>query len=484
MIEKLNYKNYFENKKITKQGFGILGRGVGVVKFLLKNNAQVLVTDIKGESFFKDQILEIEEFIKENNISSEKIKYVFGRHEKEDFVNCDYVIQASGVPKENIYLKYAKENNIPVYQESSLFLKIIQDFNKEIKDEEKINVVTITGTRGKTTTTQLIYKILKDNLKDKNVYLGGNIQGISTIELLEKIQAKDIIVMETDSWLAQGFQDIKFAPKVSVFTNLMRDHMNYYKDDMGEYFKDKAQTFLYQGEGDILISNKSLEEYIDKYFTEEYKNIFKNSNSKKIFLSEKEVKGDEENYKSSLIGIHNRFNISFAICVAKEFSITEENIKNSLQNFNSVDGRLQFIKEENNIKYYNDTTATTGEATIAAINALKNEGNKIILITGGTDKELDIRDYVEKLILEKESGVIKEIIFLSDETTTGTKKVLEKMSEKNFSDYKLVKDLEEAVSLAKDLAQKGDTIIFSPGFASFGMFLNEYDRGNKFLKLI
>ncbi|MEI6352643.1 MAG: UDP-N-acetylmuramoyl-L-alanine--D-glutamate ligase [Candidatus Nomurabacteria bacterium] len=483
----INYKKYFDNKKITKQGFGILGRSLGVVKFLLKNNAELLVTDMKDESFFTDQILEIENFMKENNISKDKIKYVFGKHEKDDFLNCDYVIQASGVPKDNIYLKYSRENSIPVYQESSLFLKIVQDFNENLDEESKIKVVTVTGTRGKTTTTQLIYKILKDNLKDRNVYLGGNIQGISTIELLENVKEKDIIVMETDSWLAQGFKDIKFAPKVSIFTNLMRDHMNYYKDNMSDYFSDKAQTFLYQNQNDVLISDNNFQDCIEKYLNEEFKDIYKNSNSKKVFLSEDDIRNDEEIYKSLLIGIHNRLNISFSVRTAKEFNITDENIQKSVLEFNGVDGRLQFVKEENGMKYYNDTTATTGEATIAAINALKlqnSKNGKLILITGGTDKELEIENYTEKLISEKRSEFIKEIIFLLDDSTTGTKKVLEKMKESNFEEYKLAETLEKAVSLAKELSSDGDVILFSPGFASFGMFLNEYDRGEKFLKLI
>lgn len=492
----LDYKKYFENKKITKQGFGILGRGLGVVKFLLKNGAEVLVTDSKEEAVFKDQIFELENWMSENNISKNNLKFVLGEHRVEDFTNCDYVISASGVPKDNLYLAEAKNKNIPVYQESSLFLKIIEDYNENLEKDtstssvnkspiiNKIKIITITGTRGKTTTTQLIYKILKDNLQDREVYLGGNIQGISTIELLEKIKEKDIIVMEADSWLAQGFADIKFGPNIAVFTNLMRDHMNYYKGDMSDYFSDKAKTFLYQDKDSILIATEELKMYIEEFLKPEYKEIWNNSKSKKIFLTKEDIEKDKEEFESNLEGEHNRFNISLAVRVGFELDIDKDLIKNSILDFKGVTGRLEFVKEINGVKYYNDTTATTGEATVAALNAFKEKQNKLILITGGSDKELDIENYTNKLIEYKKSNKIKKIIFLSDETTTGTKKVLEKIGLLNFNDYILAKDLSEAVVIAKENAESSDIILFSPGFASFGMFLNEYDRGENFLKLI
>jgi UDP-N-acetylmuramoylalanine--D-glutamate ligase len=479
-----NYKAYFENKKITKQGFGVLGRGLGAVKFLLKNNAQVLVTDTKEESFFKDQILELKNWMLENNIGEENIKFVFGKHEMKDFINCDYVVQASGVPKDNVYLNHARENNIPVYQESSLFLNIVRDFNNNLEKENKIKIITITGTRGKTTTTNLIFSILSEFYKDREVYLGGNIQGISTIELLEKLKEKDIVVMESDSWISQGFENIKFSGDIAVFTNLMRDHMNYYKDDMSEYFTDKAQTFLYQNENSVLVAEDGLKICLEKYLKAEYRNIYNDSKNKKIFLNKEDIKKDEDIFESQLKGEHNRLNISLAVRVALELNIDLDSIKNSVKNFKGVSGRLELVKEENGVEYYNDTTATTGEATVAAINAFRNVNKKIILITGGTDKKLEIENYIEKLIKNKNEGKIKDIIFLSDETTTGTKKALEKMEEENFSDYIFAESLEKAVEIAKEKAGSGDIILFSPGFASFGMFLNEYDRGEKFLKLI
>ena len=480
----MNHQKYFQNKKITKQGFGVLGRSLGTVKFLLKNNVEVLITDTKPEENFIEQIAELKLWMTENKIPKDRVQFVFGEHRISDFQNCDLVISANGVPKDNLNLKSAKEKNIPVYQESSLFLKIIQDFNKDLSAENKIKIICITGTRGKTTTTHLIFKILKDFYNDRNVFLGGNVQGISTIELLEKIGKKDIVVMETDSWLVQGYEAINFAPDFTVFTNFMRDHMNYYKGNMKEYFTDKAQTFLYQKENSTLVATEDFKNYISEFLNQEYLNLYEKSKNKKIFLTKNDVENDKKIFKSPLQGEHNRFNISLAVKVAQELKIDENSIKKSVENFSGVSGRLEFVKEIDGVKFYNDTTATTPDATMVALNTLQENNDKIILICGGTDKELSIELFAERLIADRENNKIKQIILLKDATTSGTKKLLEKFEEKKFHKYEVAVNLNEAFLHAKQIAEIGDAVLFSPAFASFGMFKNEYHRGEMFLELI
>ena len=491
MNTKLEYKKYFESKKITKQGFGILGRGIGVVKFLLESGAQVLVTDTKPESDFLENIKEVTNFMLEKNISSSKVSYVFGEHRMQDFVECDYVVQASGVPKDNIYLKHARDNNVKVYQESSLFCEIIREYNKnifeEISKENKISIIGITGTRGKTTTTFLIKRIIEDyinhenrkNKLDRKVYFGGNVQGVATLENLKYIKSGDVIVMELDSWILQGFRDINYSPEIAVFTTFMADHMNYYKGDMQDYFMDKANIFLYQNLDDIFITTDKIESDIKKYLKiEEYENIKYN----KIFLSDKEICGIKNNFTSKLIGAHNDVNVALAISACKVFGVDDISIQKSLESFTGVAGRLEFLKELDGVKYYNDTTSTTPDSLIVALESFKNEN--IILICGGRDKELDMTLAAEKIINFKNENKIKQIILLSDDTTTGTKKLIELFSPLHFEDYLECENLEVAVQAARSAATSGDIILFSPGFASFGMFQNEYDRGDKFNKMV
>ncbi len=535
----LDYKKYFEGKRITKQGFGFLGRGANVVKFLLENGASVLVTDMKSEKDLEQSIKEVEDFIKENNIDKNKIICRLGEHKPEDFgrlenkdgkiIGCDYVIQASGVPKDNMYLKHSKDQGIKVYQESSLFVEIIRNYNnnlekenksKEDIEQNKIKIIGITGTRGKTTTTFLIKKMIEDFLNKENgeskdgggeaaakeervrrkVYFGGNVQGVATLENLKYIKEGDVIVMELDSWILQGFKDINYSPDLAVFTNIMADHMNYYKNDMREYFLDKANIFLYQKGDNVFITTEDLEKEIEKYLSPEDFQKYSNSKNIKNILSENKIQEINNNFRSNLLGYHNKINVALAITVAQKFGVDDESIQKSLDSFTGVAGRMEKIKTLNGVDYINDTCATTPDAAIAALTALMptlKNNSQIILITGGKSKELDVTNYVNNIIQLKVKNVIKKILLLSDSATTGTDILVQALNDKKFFDYELALNLEIAVNAARSAAEesaenkfnskdstKNNIILFTPAFASFGMFQNEYDRGEKFNQVV
>jgi len=482
-MQKEFYEKYFKGRRITKQGFGILGRGYGVVKFLIDAGADIVVTDMKPREYFTNQIDEIERYIRENKLNN-KIQWIFGEHRMQDFEkeNCDFVIQASGVPKNNIYLNNAKEFDIKVYQEGSLFCDIVRDFNNDKVESDKIKIIGITGTRGKTTTTFIIYEILKNYFGIDSVYLGGNVQGVATLELLKKVKQGDFVVMELDSWVLQGFADIKFSPNISVFTNFMPDHMNYYRNDMQDYFMDKAAIFLNQKSNsewsDALFTTTEMKNVIEKYLGKDLFDNFYSEESKKVFVTSNDIEQDKNDLQSKLVGEHNRVYISLAKRVSEYLKIDEDSIKNSIENFSGVAGRLENIKTIDEVSFINDTTATTGDAGMIALETFKDKN--IILITGGRDKELDMNNYVNKIIDFKNKNIIKKVILLSDDTTTGTKKLIDLFKEKSFVDYLEAVNLKEAVWAARSAAHQGDIVLFSPAFASFGMFENEYDRGEKF----
>ncbi len=468
-----DYKKYFEGKRVTKQGFGVLGRGFGVVKFLLECGAIVTVTDSKPRSEFIEQIYELEKlgYSEENG----KIKYVLGVHKDEDFMSCDFVIQASGVPKENYYLNLAKQNNVPVYQESSLFVKLVKENFNDVK------IIGVTGTRGKTTTTFLIYELLRKVKPSSTIHLGGNVQGVATLELIKEVREGDVVVMELDSWLLQGFGDIKYSPEIAVFTSFMPDHMNYYKGDMQEYFLDKANIFLYQNKNDVFVTTNMVQKDIEKYL----------GGASEPGLIDLVDLQDLRKFETHLLGEHNQVAINLTYRAAKHFNISDDEFINFVKSFRGVKGRLEFVKEYNGVKIYNDTCATTGDATVAGLNALYEEinksnldtNNKIILICGGRDKELDMTNFLNSLAnLQVQSKL--EIILLNDETTTGSQKLLESIKQQNLQEgikFRETKDLTEGLSQAISISKPGDKILFSPAFASFGMFKNEYDRGDKFM---
>ncbi|MFA4975694.1 MAG: Mur ligase family protein [Candidatus Paceibacterota bacterium] len=473
-----DYKKQFKGKRITIMGLGVLGRGLGYTKFLAECGADLIVTDLKPSTALRSSLKKLQNF--------KNVKYVLGKHRLEDFRGRDMIIKAAGVPLDSIYIKEARKNGIPVEMDVSLFAKCAPE----------VMLIGVTGTRGKSMVTTLVYEILKKNEKllKKKVYIGGNIRGVATLPLLKKTKESDILVCELDSWQLQGFGDAKISPDIAVFTSFMPDHMNYYgstsfdkaqdkslttsKKAMKRYFKDKVNIFKYQKENDVLIIRGGMKKFIKKGDTK----------GKIIIVSTKDV----ERYNFIVPGEHQKENLACAVEVAKQFNIPDAKIAQSIKNFKGLEGRLQYVKEIKGIKIYNDNNATTPEATIAGIEALsiyKTEKTQsspvlnkhratlcknIILICGGADKKLPLDSFVKVI-----NKYCKAVIMIPG---TGTDKLINNY-ELRITNEK-VKDLNEAVVAALGKASRGDIILFSPAFASFEQFNNEYERNDLFLKII
>jgi UDP-N-acetylmuramoylalanine--D-glutamate ligase len=450
----MNYKEYFKGKKVTMLGLGLLGRGLNDARFLAEGGADLIVTDLKTAEQLKPTLKKLAKF--------KNIKYVLGEHRLEDFKDRDFILKAAGIPLDSPYIIEARKNKIPIKMDASWLVELAPE----------ITVIGVTGTRGKSTTTHLIYHILKQTesnilLNKSKVYLGGNVKGLATLPYLKKIKKGDIVVMELDSWQLQGFGEVGISPHISVFTNLLSDHLNYYlkgsKDEVEaeqKYFIDKVQIYLNQKNDDYLICGEKIASRIGKI------------KSQKIITK----KGDiPKNWKVKMPGEHNLENVACAIKACEVYKIPLNIIKKGVESFTGVEGRLQFIREFKGIKIYNDTTATTPDATIMALRALGNKNKKIVLISGGADKNLDMSGLVKEM-----PKYCKEIILLSG---TGTEK-FKKDFEKQTKDIPVFDNLKEAVSQAVKYCKKGDILLFSPAFASFGMFKNEFDRGDKFVSLI
>ena len=453
---------YFKGKKITVMGLGLLGRGVGDVRFLAQEGAELIVTDLKTKEELIESLKELSlEKIGKDAFS--RITYVLGEHRLEDFKNRDFILKAAGVPLDSVYIAEARKNNIPVEMSSALFVALT-----------KATIIGITGTRGKSTVTHLIYEILKENYKNSSIkiFLGGNVRGVATLPFVRDAKKGDIAVLELDSWQLQGFGERKISPHISVFTNLMSDHVNYYKDDPEQYFKDKANIFLYQKQNDYLLTDKKVAHLITaKYFG-------------KLANQPIELAPDiiPHGWNVGLKGEHNRLNTAFALRVATIVGIDYEIIKKVVESFQGVPGRLELIALKRGVKFYNDTNATTPDATIAALRALgsskdlgQHSHQNIILIAGGADKKLDMTQLIQEIPL-----YVKTLILLPG---TGTARILSDIKKAGI-DFIEVKTLKEAYETAYRGAKTGDSILLSPAFASFGLFSNEYDRGDQFVALV
>jgi len=324
-------------------------------------------------------------------------------------------------------------------------------------------IIGITGTRGKTTVTNLIYEILKR--VGKRVFLGGNIRGVATLPLLKKVKSGDMVVLELDSWQLQGFGDTKISPQVAVFTNFMRDHMNYYRGDMDQYWSDKANIFKYQKHGGTLVLGKGVAKKIKQK---------KLKPRNKVLIAHRGIV--PKKWKVKILGVHNRENIALAMRACQALGIDEKAIKCGVENFTGVPGRLEFVCEVRGVKYYNDTTATTPDGNRAALAALSRKKRNIALIAGGNDKELIFDEMARNI-----NQTVKALALIKG---TATDKILKLLPPKKNYPMIVVTNMKDAVRFAQMHAKRGDTVLLSPGAASFGIFKNEYDRGDQFMKLV
>lgn len=453
-------ENEFKNKKVVIMGLGGYGDGSGIsaALFFAWAGARVLVTDMKKEEELKHQIKKLNKF--------ENIKYVFGRHRESDFQKADLIFQNPSVPDSSLYLKIARENNIPIINDWSLFLDKHDNF-----------LIGITGSKGKSTTTSLVYELIK---KKNKAILCGNI-GVSPLKYMKSIKKDDVVVAEFSSWLLRGLLPVKKCPNIAVITNLRSDHLDKYKS-LEDYHNDKKIIFKFQGLQDVIILNKDDKES-KKVATNIKSRIFwfskKHFSGKNgIFVKDKDIIFKTEGRKEKVAkvsdiqipGDHNLENILAGVCVAKIFGIKNSDIKKVLHQFKGIADRLELVREIKGVKYYNDTTATNPDGAVSALKAFKEKEKRIILIAGGVDKNLDYSEFAK--IIKKE---VKELILFPG---TATDKILNKIKIR----HQMALKMSDAVRLAESFARKGDIILLSPGAASFGLFKNEFDRGKQFVR--
>lgn len=447
------YKDFFKNKKITVMGLGLLGRGVGDVAFLAECGAELIVTDLKSALELKESLEKLKKY--------KNICFVLGEHRLEDFRKRDMVLKAAGVPFDSPYIAEAKKNNIPVEMSASLFARL-----------SPATIVGITGTRGKSTVTHLLHEILRAAHRGskKRVFLGGNVRGVATLPFLKSAKKGDIAVLELDSWQLQGFGESKLSPHVSVVTTFMADHLNYYRGDIQKYFEDKANIFEYHTKNDILVLGKDVEPIIQKRYKKLIKSTTLVANVSRI----------PRTWKIRIPGEHNRYNVSIAIEAARVLGVKKTVLQKAVESFKGVPGRLELVRICKGIRVYNDTTATTPDAVMVALRAVKETTQSTVgsfgtvLIMGGADKQLEMSELVAML-----PDYTKAVVVLPG---TGTERIRKELELITKVPVTFTSSLREAMQKALNFCSKGDVLLLSPGFASFGLFKNEFDRGEQFIK--
>ena len=341
-------------------------------------------------------------------------------------------------------------------------------------------IIGVTGSDGKTTTTTLISEILKK--AGYNCYVGGNI-GTPLFTKLNEIMPDDKVVLELSSFQLMGME---VSPNISVITNITPNHLNVHKD-YEEYIEAKKNIFKYQDRDGIVILN---------YDNEITRNCAKEAKGKVIFFSSKEkldngfivddgvIKECEDKVRKHILntddvilrGAHNFANIATALAATKTLVDTDIAVK-AIKEFKPVEHRIEFVREIGGVKWYNDSASSSPTRTLSGLNAFKED---IILIAGGYDKNLDYTP-LAKTVVDK----VKTLILIGQTAEKIFDAVKEELDKENKKmDIYMCDSLEETIKIARKSAQKGEVVLFSPASASFDMFKNFADRGNKFKKLV
>ena len=401
------------------------------------------MTDLKNKTELDESINKLKSF--------QNISYTLGKHEESDILEADLIIRNAGIPQNSKYLQLAAKNKIPVDMDESLFAEYCP-----------CPIIGVTGTRGKSTTTTLIGKMLQTLYKKGTVYVSGNLQGEATLPLISKVKKNDLVVLELSSWQLQGFGAKKISPEISIFTNVYPDHMNSYKT-MKEYIADKKIIFKYQKKKDHCIINAN------NRYTKDLKPEIK---SKLTWFSGKDV---PRSWELNLLGKHNRENVAAALALGEILGFSKDDMKETLVSFSGLEHRLEFVQKINNISFINDTTSTT---PISGIKALQAITAPVVLIAGGATKKLNLKPFAKEIVKKT-----KSVILLEGSATDELEKFIIDAGGQELISGRY-NNFEEAIKHAYAISLDGDTVLLSPGCASFGMFINEFDRGNQFKKIV
>lgn len=453
-----NLINYFENKNILILGFGM--EGYSTYRLIRRHlpSQKLYISDANSKAYDK-----FEDVLKDENVrilpQDEYLK---------DLEKYDIIMKTPGLSFKDIDTsKFINK----IKSQIELFLEFVDVFT-----------IGVTGTKGKSTTSSLIYDIVSKQRDD--VHLLGNI-GVPLFDEIDKLTENSIVVLELSS---HQLEFVQVAPNIAILLNLFEEHLDHYKS-YEHYIDAKLNICKYQKENDYFlysIDNECLREHVEK-MRDLKQNVYEISldsngkvNARDMLITRKDniavtesgevLYVDSENRK--LLGDHNFSNIMFAMAVAKIMNLDLKKATEDIYNFQPLAHRMEFVGEINNVKYYNDSIATIPAATINGIKTLKNVNT---LIIGGMDRGIDYSDFAKFL----SSTDIEHLICLPD---TGWK-IADMVVNENMEKY-IVHNMEEAVKFAKELTKKGSICLLSPAASSYGFFKNFKERGDLFKRLV
>lgn len=455
----------FKGKKVAV--FGLSTEGIATAKYLVSKGIQVTAADKNSPQKLGSNYQRIKKL---------KIPLRLGENYLRRLTDFELIFRTPGMPLWLPELQKAKQAGVNISSQTKLFFALCP-----------CPIIGVTGTKGKGTTAALIYQILKAS--GKRVFLGGNI-GKPSIEFVDQLTPKSIVVLELSSF---QLEDLKTSPHISVVLNITADHLYSVSEDspnyhlsQRDYLRAKENIVKYQDKKDFAVLNfdwpssrrfPKLTAGQVYFFSHRQKVKGAYVEDGKIFLNKKKPILIGETKKLILPGEHNWENVTAAVCAASLAGGSLLAIKRGIFKFKGLEHRLEFIREVDGVKYYDDSFSTTPETAIAAIRAFKKP---IILIAGGSEKGLDYTDLGKEIV----NSSVKTLILIGQIADKIEKQVLNyQLSTINYQQLKIIKNLKTMraiVKAASVFANPGDIILLSPASASFDMFENYKQRGELF----
>ena len=453
------FEQYITGKKVAIIGLGI--SNIPLLDYFYQLHCKVSIFDKREEEKLDKQAVK--------KIQNYAFELYTGQEAMQHLVGFDIIFRSPSCRPDTPEIVKELERGAVLTSEIEMLMQTCPG-----------TIIGITGSDGKTTTTNLIYHILKE--KGYHCYLGGNI-GIPLFTKVSEMRPEDMVVLELSSF---QLMDMQSSPHISVITNISPNHLDIHKS-YEEYIEAKKNIFKYQNEDDILVIN------YDNTITKDFKAEAK---GKVIYFSRKQkledgvicdsgiIKSCEEKVRRHILntkdillrGVHNHENICSAI--AATASLVEPEIQaEAIKKFKGVEHRLEFIRELNEVKWYNDSIGTSPTRTIAGLNSFSE---KIVLIAGGYDKHLDYTPIAKPIV----SNVSK--LILMGATAPKIEEVVVQELEMQGKELPIYhcNTLQETVEKAYEIANSDEIVLFSPASASFDMFKNFEERGEMFKELV
>ncbi len=459
-------------------GLGVHGGGLGVTRWLIRQGARVTVTDMATEAALAEPLAALRHAA---HAAGAQVEYVLGEHRAQDFSQHAMIVVNPAVRPDSPWIALARASGAQIETEMTLFFRHCPG-----------PIIGITGTKGKSTTTLLTGAMLRQQYPDTVV--AGNLR-VSALEALERITTTTPVVLELSSFQLMGLGAAGMSPRYACVTNIAPDHLNYH-GSMEAYIAAKQQIFCHQSAGDVVVLPDELTwgdwafgplpfyppdpDALDAearrcytFSTDPERTADCSITRHGQIVCGTEYIADQTDIR--LPGRHNLANVLAATTLAHSAGVSAANIRVAIRSFGSVEHRLELVAEHAGIRYINDTTATNPAAACAALHSFSEP---IVLLAGGADKQLPL-DTLAHTIAQR----VKALVLLAGSATERLEHAVRRQS-RSVPIAGPYTDFAAAIHAAQALAAPGDVILLSPGCASFGMFHNEFHRGEEFRRIV